>query len=197
MPQWPNTRATLLTKLQEADDQSTWDEFLRLYRPAIYRFARRQGLQDADADDVTQRVLESVSRSIATQPPDPERGRFRSWVATVTRNAVINLVNRDHKHRGSGKSSVVEMLHAQPENSTSLEQQWLHEERIQYFRAAAEEVRVNCTPAVWQAFERTTLEGSNIEAVARELGVSVGVVYASRSRVMKRIRRIVEQLADE
>ena len=193
MSVWPRTSASLLVQLRDGDDHQVWDDFLKLYRPAVYRFARRAGLQDADADDATQRVLQSVAAAFRNRPPDLSRGRFRSWMAQITRNAALKLIERDHKHRGAGTSDVMNMLRGVPASEIEVEQTWQHEERLTLFRTAATEVRSNCTPTVWAAFEQTAVVGRSPEQVASELGISVGVVYASRSRILKRIRRIVER----
>ena len=195
MTVWPVTSVTLLSQLRNADDESVWNQFAQLYRPAVYRFARRMGLQDADADDVAQRVLESVRAAFAKRPPEVGRIRFRSWIAASARNAAINYMQRDLRVRGSGRSSVVESLHQLEDLSkTDAEQIWQHEEEVLLFRTAAAEVKSNCTEAVWAAFELTAIQGQSAPVVAQKLGVSTGVVYASRSRVLKRIRNIVEQL---
>lgn len=196
MALWPETQATLIARLRSADDQTTWNEFVRLYRPAIYRFARGQGLQDADAQDVTQRVLLSVAQAIETWEPDAKRGKFRAWLAQITRNAVINIVTRDTKRRGSGSTSVAALLEAAPEPSHA-DDQWRTEQQIQRYRAAAEVVRPKCTQSVWDAFWLSAVEGQSIEEVAAELGISVGVVYAARSRVLKRLRAAVKQIEQD
>lgn len=184
--QWPETQATMIARLRDPEDRRTWEEFVAMYSPAIYRFARRQGLQDADADEITQRVLCSVAAAIEGWEPDPARGRFRAWLAQVTRNAVINLVTRDHRQQGTGRSSIVDRLEAT--DDSSIENQWKHEQRVQRFRVAAEHVRPTCTEAVWNAFWRTTVDDQPIAEVATQLGMSVGAVYAARSRVLKRLR---------
>ena len=47
----PTTRPSLLVRIRDARDAEAWREFVRLYSPLVYRFARRKGLQDADAAD--------------------------------------------------------------------------------------------------------------------------------------------------
>ena len=64
MPQIDTTRVTLLARLRDAGDAGAWSQFHQLYGPVIYRYARRRGLQDADAADLTQDVLREVSQSI-------------------------------------------------------------------------------------------------------------------------------------
>ena len=197
MSAWPLTSATLLSQLRNVDDRSAWDRFAELYRPAVYRFARRMGLQDADADDIAQRVLESVRNAFANRPPDLTRWRFRAWISQITRNAAINVIQRDLRNRGTGQSAVLDNLHERSNVSSDLESAWKREEEVVLYRTAAAEVRSGCTASVWTAFEQTAVEGRSTSTVAEELGVSAGVVYASRSRVLKRIRNVIERLVAE
>jgi len=88
----PETRHSLLARLQGSDNDGAWTEFVTLYEPAIYRFARRQGLQDADAREIVQEVLLNV-RSLALKPPSNKMERFRAWLATVA-----SYLNLDQLH---------------------------------------------------------------------------------------------------
>ena len=45
----PETRESLILRLPSAADAQAWREFVDLYEPLIIRFAKRRGLQDADA----------------------------------------------------------------------------------------------------------------------------------------------------
>jgi DNA-directed RNA polymerase specialized sigma24 family protein len=73
----PDTRATLLARLRDPADADAWREFTRLYAGVVYGFARRRGLQDADAADLMQDVLRSVAGHVGPLEYDPARGRFR------------------------------------------------------------------------------------------------------------------------
>lgn len=193
---WPETRDTLLTRLRNTADQQAWAEFAQLYEPLIIRFAVRRGLQEADALDISQRVLCSVARAAERWEPGTERGRFRGWLAKVTSNAVLNLVQRDAKHRGSGRSTMWDLLEQVPEPSDDLAELWLHEKRCQMFRAAAAKVRGRFTDDVWSLFWRTAVDGEAIEAVASELGKSIGAAYAAKSRVLAAIRKTVGEIEE-
>jgi hypothetical protein len=52
MSDFPTTQIHLLLQVRDRGDQQAWIDFVALYRPAIYRFARRRGLQEADAQDL-------------------------------------------------------------------------------------------------------------------------------------------------
>ena len=69
MTDLPQTRQSLLVRLQDSADAAAWRTFVDVYAPAVFAFARRNGLQPADAADVTQDVCRNVvqaMRSAAT-----------------------------------------------------------------------------------------------------------------------------------
>ena len=47
------TRLSLLVRLRDARDDGAWSQFVDLYAPLVFGFARKHGLQDADAADLT------------------------------------------------------------------------------------------------------------------------------------------------
>ncbi len=188
----PETRASLLLRLRDPRDRSAWDQFLQIYQPLIFRLARRRGIQDADAREVTQDVLMSVAGAIGRWETDPERGSFRGWLSTITRNLVVNYLIRQSRHpRGSGDSDLKQWLDEQPDPQSDESEFFDREEERQIFRWAAEQIRPEFQETTWTAFWQTAVEGREPADVARELGVVIGVIYVSRSRVMKRLREQV------
>jgi len=63
MAQIPATRGQSLLRLRDPRDAAAWTEFVELYTPLVYGYVRKQGLQDADAADLSQDVLISVARA--------------------------------------------------------------------------------------------------------------------------------------
>ena len=55
----PTTRPSLLLRMRDARDHEAWHTFVELYAPLVYRFARKRGLQDADAAADDRRVGEA------------------------------------------------------------------------------------------------------------------------------------------
>ena len=192
----PSTQAGLVVRLRNADDEAAWADFIDVYEPLIYRLVRSRGLQDADAREVTQEVLWSVSRAVDSWDPDPERGSFRAWLATIARNLTVNYLTRTQRPtRGTGRTSFHELLKQHPDVATDDSQEFDLELGRRLFVCASDRVRVQVRAATWEAFWRTTIDDRSAADTAEELGLTIGAVYIARSRVMFRLRKEVERLS--
>jgi RNA polymerase sigma factor (sigma-70 family) len=192
----PVTRASLLLRLRDRADHEAWRQFVDLYAALIYGFARRRGLQDADAADLMQDVLRAVARSAHRLDYDPRRGTFRAWLFTVTRNKLINHANGRKRHApAAGDSAAHEMLENAP--APEDESLWEREYRQRLFDWAAEQVRDEFQPNTWKAFWATAVEDRSPKDVAAELGLSVGAVYVAKSRVLARLQEVVREAEEE
>jgi RNA polymerase sigma-70 factor, ECF subfamily len=69
MTEFPDTQSMLLANIQSLENREAWAEFVQIYRPVIYRMARRRGMQDADAQDLSQDVLVRISKAISRWEP--------------------------------------------------------------------------------------------------------------------------------
>jgi RNA polymerase sigma-70 factor (ECF subfamily) len=186
----PETRASLLLKLQDSADVVAWQEFTEIYSPVIHRTAKRIGLQTADADNVVQEVLFAVSKSIHLWLERGERTGFRGWLFRIARNKALDLLTRRATRPEFGSQVEWDDL-AQPESATATF--WDFEYRWELFSRAATEVRRTAADSTWEAFWLSTIEGRSVPEVAQSLGVREGVVYLSRCRIMDRIRKLVKQ----
>jgi RNA polymerase sigma-70 factor (ECF subfamily) len=165
-----------------------------LYSPVVYGFARRQGLQDADAADLVQEVLRSVARSLPTY--DRQKGRFRSWLMAVVRRRLSEFwAGRGREVSGSGDTRVLRHLE-QVSDGNDTEQLWEEEYRQSVFRFAAARIRGEFEESTWRAFWLTTIDGKKTKEVAQSLEISEGAVYIAKSRVIARLKREVQVLED-
>jgi RNA polymerase sigma-70 factor (ECF subfamily) len=189
---FPETRYSLIARLECADDEEAWREFLAVYRPLVYRIARQRGLQHADAEDLAQQVFIAVGRAIRNFRPSPSRGRFRSWLARIAQNATINALTRRPRDAAVGGTTVLELLNEHLGRSECPREIIELELRRSLFRRAAERIRDEFRDTTWKAFWLTAVEGKQIAAAASEVGISVGSVYAARSRIIYRLKREIE-----
>ena len=193
MHELPETRNSLLVRLSDHSDRQAWAEFAEIYEPALYRLARGRGLQHADALDLVQDVLCAVAEAIDGWAPDPDRGRFRTWLFRVARNLSVNALVRGGRLRGSGDSDIHRVLNELPAEARREATLFDIEFRREAFLHAAGLVRDEVAQPVWQAFWLTAVEGVGVEEAARRLETSAGAVYAARSRVLARLRKKVEK----
>jgi RNA polymerase sigma factor (sigma-70 family) len=164
-----------------------------VYEPAVYAFARKKGLQDADARDLCQDVLRAVAMAIERWQPDLDRGSFRGWMFRIARNMLINFCTSRSRHaRGSGDSNVQRTLAELPARASDDAALYEGEYRRQLFVWAANEVRGDFVVSTWQAFWQTAVLQRDVKSVAAELGISAGAVYIARSRVIARLRERIE-----
>jgi RNA polymerase sigma-70 factor (ECF subfamily) len=163
----------------------------------IYRFARKRGLQDADASDLSQIALAAVMQSLHDGKFDPHRGTFRGWLFGLVRHQMQKFRERNGKQpAGTGGTSMRHRLEAQPAPAIEEEAVWDGEFERQMFLAATERVRREFHESSWQAFWQTAVDGRGAGDVGRELGLSVGAVYTAKSRVLSRVKQEIELMQE-
>jgi RNA polymerase sigma-70 factor (ECF subfamily) len=197
MDDTPATRPSLLVRLRDLQDQQSWEEFYAIYQPLVFRMARSQGFQDADASELTQEVFLSVASAIDRWDPNPERGSFRGWLFRIARNLMINWLAQRRRHpTGTGNSDVRQLLAEQPDPHNETEDSAVFDKELkrQQFIWAAEQIRKEFRETTWQAFWLTSIENQSVPEAAEKLEISAGAVYIARSRVMARLRQKIETL---
>lgn len=194
----PDTRISLILRLPRSADGAAWREFVELYEPLILRFARGRGLQPNDAQELVQRVFVAVAGAVERWEPDPSRGSFRSWLFRIARNQLIKQVTARSREKSIGGTSNFVKLHQQlPCSAPDLESEIEREYRQAVFKLAAQRVRSSVQPQTWQAFSRSMIDEMPMQQVADELKITIGAVYIARSRVVARLREVVQQLEAE
>ena len=197
MDQSPPTRPSLLLRIRDHADREAWARFVEIYGPLIYGFARKQGLQDADAVDLMQDVLRSVSGAISRLEYDPNKGKFRGWLFTIVKNRLRNeLKLQARRESGSGDSRVGAFLNTEPAED-DWESVWEVEHRQRVFAWASEQVQAEVENRTWQAFRQTAVDGRSGKEVAQELQMTVAAVYLAKSRVMARLKELVREAESE
>jgi RNA polymerase sigma-70 factor (ECF subfamily) len=190
----PLTRVSLLVQIRDGSNQAAGQEFVKLYGPVVYGFARRRGLQDADAADLMQDVMRSVSSAIGRLDYDRKQGTFRGWLFTITRNKVFNFLSaRRIRPQGSGDTTTNRLLDAQPDGSDGADA-WELEYQRRLASIAMQRVRGEFQENTWRAFTMTAVEGVAVPEVEQQLGLSSGAIYVAKSRVLARLKEEVESL---
>lgn len=186
------THTSLLARLAEGADPRAWTEFLARYGDLIRGCCFRRGLQGADAEDVQQDVLLSLSKAMPGFQYDPSRGLFRSYLKTVVMNAVSRRLLQ--KVSAQGLSGVSEPAGAPAGDEEAWEQEW----RQYHFRRAMATIEPEFSEGDRRAFTLYALEGRSVQEAAETLGISVDSVYQAKSRIVRRLSAVIEaQIGEE
>jgi RNA polymerase sigma-70 factor (ECF subfamily) len=181
-------------KLRDGTDHVAWQEFMKLYGPVVYGFARKRGLQDADAADLMQDVMRSVSSAIGRLEYDRSQGTFRGWLFTITRNRIFNFLSaRRLRPQGTGDTAMNRQLDAQSAANDGADV-WELEYQRRLASLAMERVKKEFQETTWQAFWLTAVEGQSAGDVSKKIGMSTGAIYVAKSRVLARLKEEVEAM---
>jgi RNA polymerase sigma-70 factor (ECF subfamily) len=179
------TRATLLRRLAaSAEDKNAWREFVAHYGNRICRWCRQRGLQEADAEDLTQDLLVKLTIQIQTFDYDPSRS-FRAWLKTITHNALIDAFKKNRRAQ-----ALMDNVAARRALMAELQPQFDRELLDEAMKRA--ELRVE--KATWDAFRLTGIDGLSATDAAARLGVPEGRVRVHKTRVAKLIREEMKKL---
>jgi RNA polymerase sigma-70 factor (ECF subfamily) len=187
------TSASLLARLRQAPaDQSAWSEFVDRYARKIFGWCRHWGLQEADAQDVTQDVLVRLAGKMRGFAYDPSRS-FRAWLKTLARHALSDFCDARSRAVAAGGSQVVELLQT-VEAREDLVRQLDDEFDREVLEEAVARVRARVTPKTWRVFEMTAHEGRSGAEAAEATGMTVAAVFVARSRVQRLLQEEVRRL---
>ncbi len=190
MTEFPDTKSQLLQNIQSFEHREAWEEFVAIYRPVIYRMARRRGMQDFDAQDLAQVVLVRVANAIDRWEALPGV-RFRHWLRKVATNAILSAIARAPQDRPIGGSEMLPLVD-QPVSEELSRELDLETQREQFLRAASV-VQRDVNAETWLAFQLTVIDGLDCSQAAIQMNRSIGTIYAARSRVLKRLQAEIKR----
>ena len=183
------TRESLLLAVRDPGNGSAWSRFYDLYAPMLFAFARRQGLDHHDAEEVRDRCLAALARKMPEFDYRPERGRFHGFLYGIALGHVRDLRRRARVRVRQAASPVSDVADPHSHPAEAWEQSWRQEQlRWALARATAAVSRRDAL-----VFARL-LDGEDPEALGRQLGLRRNHVYKIKSQVLGRVRRLLAQL---
>ena len=195
------TRQSLLSRLKDWQDHESWKVFFDTYWRLIYKAAIKAGLNDAEAQDVVQETIISVSKSMPTFRYNTEQGSFKSWLLKCTGWRIMNqfkkrrpaLVQRSRVgSETETESDGIEEL-ADPAGP-ELEAIWDQEWELNLVAAARERVKRQVDPKMYQIFDLCVREQWPVTRIAQVLKVKVPYIYMAKHRVGRLFKKELEIL---
>ena len=199
------TRPTLRFRLRNWEDETSWNEFYRMYHNFIYGLTRRSGLSHADAEEVTQDVFKRVAETIHDFESNPERGTFRGWLATLTRWRITDKFRARRPDAGAyaiggdatdDRTRTIDRI---PDPSKTANpwggQQTEEDEWQRHVMELALNRLARRTPAKhFQVFDLYSRQGWTVLRIAREFSLNPATVYVINHRLTRQLKREAEQL---
>jgi RNA polymerase sigma factor (sigma-70 family) len=193
-----STRKTLLMRVQDQKDESSWEEFAGYYRKYIYMVARNMRLSHHDAEDILQRTLLKLWENLPKFKYDTNKGSFRSWLCTIIRNMVINLIKKksrmltgldtEEQYRVKKYLDAVQL----PEVEVIAEREW----KLFLANSAWNNIEGALTDKVKSVYVMLN-KGVDLDEVAETLGIQKNTVYVYKLRVQEKISNEVRRLESE
>jgi len=194
------TRASLIQRLKDWQDQSSWQDFFDTYWKLIYGTAIKSGLTAAEAQDVVQETMISVARHMPAFKYDPAIGSFKTWLLNMTRWRITDQLRKrgpfvaGHSaadDTATGTRTVDKMVDPM---SRDLDVLWNTEWEKNLLDAALAKVKRRLDPQKYQIFDLYVKKEWPPEKVAATLGISVDQVYLAKHRTTEMIKEEVKKL---
>ncbi len=197
------TRATLIQRLKNWQDQASWQDFFDTYWKLIYGVAIKGGLTRTEAQDMVQEIMVAVAKHMPTFQYDPGIGSFKTWLLNMTRWRISDHIRRRNKLPAETVADEAQNDETQALNgladpvSQNLEELWNEEWEINLMEAAITKVKRRLDPLKYQIFDFYVNKDWPPEKVADAFGVPVLQVYMTKHRVTDMIKAEVKRLEKE
>jgi len=192
------TRRSLISRLRNGQDNDSWRDFFQTYWKLIYGFAIRCGCSDAEAEEVVQETVISISRKMPEYRYDPAACSFKGWLMHVTNWRVIDQLRKRRTGKemplsldGSAANLLEQMAGSAPsEFETLWEQEW----QKNLIDAAMERVKRKVNAEHYQIFYLLLVKGHSPRKVASMLKINVARVYLAKHRVSALVQKEIKSL---
>jgi RNA polymerase sigma-70 factor (ECF subfamily) len=197
------TRATLIQRLKNWQDQPSWQEFFETYWHLIYGVSTKRGLTNSEAQEVVQETMICVARHMPGFKYDPAIGSFKGWLMKLASWRIADQLRKRQPLAADQESTNETSLgdceiggetdHVLPELDSLWEAEW--EKNLR--EAAMAKARRRLGPKQYQIFDFYVNKEWKPERVAKAFAVPVGQVYLAKHRVTEMIKHEVERLNRE
>jgi RNA polymerase sigma factor (sigma-70 family) len=181
------TTGTILDWVRDPSNRSAWETFAVRYRAKIKSWCLRNGLQEPEAEDVSQGILLLICDKIKSY--DQEKGRFRHWLKTITYHSCIDFFRQEKTRRFQ---ALLDNIPAREDLERELDGQ----ARTEALRVALEEVQAGVTPRDWEIFEAMTFKKQPTAELARKHGITKAAVHQAKYRVQEKVKARALELGE-
>jgi RNA polymerase sigma-70 factor (ECF subfamily) len=189
------TSPSLLSRLRNRDAEG-WRMFLALYTPLVVRWCKRQRLNLDDTADIAQDVFQKVSAHIDEFRKESATDSFSAWLCRVTHNAIVDLARRNQVTVKGGTDTLMRLNAVAPRAVVEPDEQDCNAETRYLYEEAMKAAQREFSDRMWRMFWRVVVDGNPAQAVAQEFDTTPAAIRQAKSRVLRRLKQLVGDLAD-
>ena len=179
----------MLQRVKDPQDGKSWREFVGIYHPLLYRYARARGLNRETAEEVTQQCLVLLTEKMPAFEYARAKGGFKCWLRRLANNRI-----NDHFRKKKLPLARSADLRRPQERELSPDELWEREWEKKHVRYCLKLIRDEVAPTTYQAFEYYVLAGWPVQRVAETLNLTTDQVYAAKSRITRKLRTKMREL---
>ena len=199
MSLFPLTSLTLLQNLavdKTGGNEASWVRFFNLYTPAIRRFVEWND-HVHDPDDVVQEVYLKLVEIIRSGKYNPDKARFRTFIALLIRRQLITLYRQDQARHVADRCSIDDLTEELAVPSEQYEQVDLSWAKAKH-EAAVEHVltKVAMKQQSREIYRAYVIENRPIGEISKAFCVSTDIIYKVKNRVNKMIEAVEMEYAE-
>lgn len=183
------TSPSLLARVRDPGDDKSWREFVGIYDPLVYRYARLRGLTHEDARELVQECMTVLVRTMPGFEYSREKGKFKNWLRRLADNKICDMFKRRRPVRGNSKDFT-----RPQQREVSASQLWEEQWQRKHLRYCLQEALNEVCPTTRQAFELYVVAEWPVERVTETLSLTADQVYAAKSRITQRLKKKYVQL---
>jgi len=173
---------------------AAWEQFYRTYSPLIQSYALACRVPLTDLDDCVQQIWTDLVRKLSTFCYDSCRGQFRSWLYTLVRSRVTDLLRYTSRRRMTSLSFVaLATLRGRDGDPAALHEQQSQQALVQQVLA---ELRRQVSACNYRVLHLRWIEGRSNAEIAAALGLAPASVRFRAHRMMQKFRRLFDLHAD-
>lgn len=188
------TTTEFLVALQDPASAWAWESLDRRYRPVLFRLGLRMGLHEDESADAAQESLLQFFQGFVAGEYRRENGRLGAWLSSIGRHRILDALHHARRRIPVGGASVIDGLEVS--DPGDIERQWNAELEAEILRRAFEKLQMqsDTDERSVDMFRDHVLGGLSCEDVAQRYGVQVGTVYSVKSRCLKRLSALRDEV---
>ena len=183
------------------------DQLCRVYWPALFVYARRDGLLPPDAQDAVQGFIAQLLARQDLNHVSPDKGRFRSFLCAAFKNFLISRARGENAIRRGGGSAIVSLDADTLETicardlvdgttpDRAFDRTWARHLMSRALQRLGEEHQTPRQAQLFAALQPTLMDGGRAQQeaeLASKLGLTPGALAVAATRLRQRYRALIE-----